>query len=69
MLEFLRYRRCPEGNPPHEACCCLNLFPFFSCSFITTISYSLGFSFPIRHFYVYQAQPTASTASWAATQN
>ena len=69
MLEFLRYRRCLEGNPPHEACCCFTPAAFFSRSFITTITYSLGFSFPTRHFYVYQAQPAASTAYWAVIQN
>ncbi len=66
MLEFLRYRRCPEGNPPHKAPCFIAAL--FSRSFITTIIYSLGFSFPTRHLYVYQAQLAASTASWAVIQ-
>ena len=68
MLEFLRYRRCPEGNPPHEASCCSLTSALLSCSFITTIIYSLGFSSPTRHFYVYQAQFAASTAYQAAIQ-
>ena len=68
MLEFLRYRHCPEGNPPHEACCCFIVTALFSSFFITTIIYSLGFSFPSRHFYVYQAQLAASTAYCAVIQ-
>ena len=68
MLEFLRYRHCPEGTPPHEACRCFMVSALFSSSFISTIIYSLGFSFPTRHFYVYQAQLTASTAYRAVIQ-
>jgi hypothetical protein len=68
MLEFLRYRRCPEGNPPHEADCFFLLCAFFPYSFRASITYSLGFSFPTRHFHVYQAHSAASTAYWAAIQ-
>ncbi len=68
MLEFLRYRRCPEGNPPHEVCCCFIVSALFSSSSITTIISSLGFSSPTRHFYVYQAQLAASTAYRAVIQ-